>query len=241
MQLRDLYQADCVIVNGENAAGGLGIDAKTADELRNAGADVITLGDHAWQKKDALSLLEAQKSWIIRPANFPAGAPGSGWTIFKTKAGESVAVINLLGRVFMNALVDCPFHTAKQILADHLQDCKVIVCDIHAEATSEKQAMARYLGGQVSLVFGTHTHVQTADELVYPNGTAFISDLGMCGSLDGVIGMEAERAISRFLTGLPHSYEAASGPATLQGVCCEVDSQTGKAIKIERVRYVEDK
>ena len=236
--LREQYQADLVVANGENAAGGLGIDNKTAAELRDCGVDIITLGDHALQKKESLSLLDEEQSWVIRPANLKSDAPGRGWTTFKTAAGDLVGILNVQGRVFMNHLLDCPFSLAKQIISNELKDCKVVLCDFHAEATSEKEAMARYLAGQVSLVVGTHTHVQTADERIFSSGTAFITDLGMCGAIDGVIGMNAERALSRFISAVPSSYEVAAGNPVVQGIFCQVDSLTGKATSIERIRCV---
>jgi len=227
--------ANGVIVNGENAAGGLGLDAKTADEIRAAGASVVTLGDHTWQKKELKVAIESRTSWLIRPGNYPPGAPGNGHTIVSL-GGEKLGVMNLLGRVFINFPLDCPFRTADALLNGPLKECSMIVCDMHAEATSEKLAMARHLDGRVSLVFGTHTHVQTADERILPGGTAFISDLGMCGSQDGVIGMDARVALQRFLTGLPLAYEVAAGEPVLHGIVCEFDPRSGKAISIERIR-----
>jgi metallophosphoesterase (TIGR00282 family) len=229
------YGADAVIINGENAAGGLGLDAKTADDIRASGATVVTLGDHTWQKKELKVAIESRTSWLIRPANYPPGAPGHGFVVV-TVGGQKLGVMNLLGRVFINFPLDCPFRAADALLAGPLKDCKMIVCDMHAEATSEKLAMARHLDGRVSLVFGTHTHVQTADERVLPGGTAFISDLGMCGSQDGIIGMDARVALQRFLTGLPFAYEVAAGEPVLHGVVCEMDPATGKALHIERIR-----
>ncbi len=235
--LRQELRADLVIVNAENAAGGLGPSAETVQEICGYGADLITLGDHTWHKKDFGSFLESNKTFCVRPANYPAGAPGQGFTICNKLATGPVGVINLIGRVFMNSTLDCPFRTVDRLLSEELAECKVIIVDMHAEATSEKVAMGRYLDGRVSLVFGTHTHVQTADQQIFPKGTGFISDLGMCGASSGVIGMKAETAIQRFLSGLPVGYQVAECDAALIcGVICEIDGATGKTLKIERVR-----
>ncbi len=230
--------ADLVVVNGENSAGGLGISQSTAEEIRHSGADVITLGDHTWQKKESHAYINSHSDWIIRPANYPPGAPGRGWTIVQAKNQNQtkIGVFNLLGRVFMNFPLDCPFRTADSLLAEELRDCAVIIGDVHAEATSEKVALGRYLDGRVSLIFGTHTHVQTADESILSGGTAYISDVGMTGCLDGVIGMNAAIATKRFLSGMPLAYEVAEGPGTMQGVLADIDIATGKALSIERVK-----
>ncbi len=235
-RLKEIYNPDLVVVNGENAAGGLGIDLGTYEELKLSGANLITLGDHAWQKKESIPLLNEQGNGLIRPANYPEGAPGRGWTIVSSQAGLKVGVMNLLGRVFLNLFLDCPFKTAERLLERELKDCHLVICDFHGEATSEKEAFARHFDGRLSLVFGTHTHVQTADERILPGGTAFISDLGMCGSQDGVIGMDATKAIARFLTGMPHAYEVAKGEPIVQGIFCEVDDKSRRALKIERIR-----
>lgn len=238
------YCADLLIVNGENAAGGAGINPKIAQELRAAGVDVITLGDHTWERKEINSFLESKPEWCIRPANYPipqAGpsAPGLGVTRVKTKTGVEVGVFNLLGRVFIQGALDCPFQKADQILSNELQGCKIIVLDMHAEATSEKYAMGHYLDGKVSFVFGTHTHVQTADQQILPNRTAFISDLGMCGPKDSVIGVDPEMAIRRFLTGRPFSFDVGKGAVMLSGALCVVDVQSGRAKTIERVQWLD--
>jgi metallophosphoesterase (TIGR00282 family) len=237
--LKSRLAYDLLIVNGENASGGLGLDPKTADEIRALGVDVVTLGDHTWQRKEIMPAMES-RPWLIRPANYPGRGsrptPGRGATVVTTSSkGERVGVFNLLGRVFMNMALDCPFEAAERIVKEDLKDCRVIICDMHAEATSEKLAIARMLDGRVSLVFGTHTHVQTADERLLPGGTAFISDLGMCGSQNGVIGMDAVAALERFRSGLPHPYKVAEGDVRLCGVCCDIDEQ-GTARAIERVQ-----
>lgn len=228
---------DFTIVNGENACGGIGLDLKHAYELRDYGIDVITLGDHTWSKKEIVTLFESNPNWIIRPHNYPDGVPGLGYTTIKNSRGISINVVNLLGRVFMDGLWNCPFKASDQIFEQLSERSNITIFDFHAEATSEKIAFARYVDGRASLVFGTHTHVQTADENVLPGGTAYISDLGMCGSTAGVIGMDAGVAIYRFTSGRPKYYEAAKGDGVLHGIICEIDTNTGKAIKIDRLRY----
>jgi 2',3'-cyclic-nucleotide 2'-phosphodiesterase len=200
---------------------------------------VLTLGDHTWQRKEAKPFIEDNQDWCIRPANYPKGAPGKGWTIFE-KGPLKIGIFNLMGRTFINGALDCPFQTADEILSDPLNGTPVRICDKHAEATSEKFAMARHLDGRVSLQVGTHTHVQTADEQILPEGTAYITDLGMSGSPEGVIGMDAEVALARFRTGMPHAYKIAGGAGFVSGVVCEIDSATGKALSISRVRAGED-
>ncbi len=236
-RLIERLKPDVVVVNGENASGGVGLDPKSADEIRAAGANVVTLGDHTWQRREIRGAMES-RPWIVRPANYPEGAPGSGYTKIKSASGSSVGVFNLLGRVFLNFSLDCPFQVVDKLLEGPLKDCKVIIGDIHAEATSEKIALGRYLDGRVTLLFGTHTHVQTADEQIFAGGTGFISDVGMCGSQNGVIGMHAKVALDRFLTGMPHAYQVAEGMEILHGVWCECDESTGRVSSIERVREV---
>lgn len=232
--LRQELHADMVIVNGENAAGGAGIDISCAEEIFGSGADVITLGDHTFQKREIKEYLKDNAHRIIRPANYSPGAPGEGYTI-RNIGDVKVGVMNLMGRVFMNLLLDCPFQKADELLAGPLGECTIILCDMHCEATSEKIAMGRYLDTRVSGVFGTHTHVQTADEQVLPGGTGYISDLGMSGALSGVIGMDHKVALNRFLTGMPHAYEVAAGEGTLSGALFECDRSTGKALSVSRV------
>ncbi|MBX7139220.1 MAG: TIGR00282 family metallophosphoesterase [Oligoflexia bacterium] len=236
--LKQRHAADLAIVNGENVAGGLGIDVKTAEDLYSFGADILTLGDHTWHKKEFRAFLDSNQERCIRPANYPEGAPGRGWTIAKTRAGVEIGVINLIGRVFFNTPLDCPFRKAEALLDAELANVKVRCIDLHAEATSEKMAMGFYLDGRSSCVFGTHTHVQTADETILAGGTAYISDLGMCGSLDSVIGMDHQSALSRFLGGLPLNYRIGVGRRVLSGIAVTVDSTTGKALRIERIREI---
>lgn len=235
-ELRSKFSPDLIIANGENAAGGTGLDASTAREIFDAGVDVITLGDHTWQKKDLHQVLNEQSDRLVRPANYPAGAPGRGWTVVK-RNGTSIAIFNLIGRVFMNHLVDCPFVKANELLEGPLRETKIRIGDMHSEATSEKIALGRLLDGRVSLLFGTHTHVQTADDTIFPGGMAYISDLGMTGSVDGVIGMDSEVALNRFRTGMPHAYKIAAGDGVICGVAVVIDSDTGKARSIERIRH----
>jgi len=224
---------DFVIANGENAAGGSGITPKLADELLKAKVDAITSGDHIWKRKEMVEALDEYPS-ILRPANYPAGVPGAGANVYKTKSGIAVGVINLVGRVFMDS-VDCPFKKVAEEVEDLKKRAKIIVVDLHAEATSEKIAMGWYLDGQVSAVLGTHTHVQTADERVLPQGTAYITDVGMTGPHDSVIGRKKEQILSRFLTQLPTRFEMAEDDVQLNGAVIDVDEATGKARSIKRI------
>ena len=226
---------DLVIANGENSAGGLGPDPATSRELQSYGVDVLTSGDHAFHKKPMHDFFREEGAWCIRPANFPQTAPGVGWCIVKV-AGVEVGICNVIGRVFIEAPLDCPFKAIDRLLDCELKSCKVRVVDAHAEATSEKIALGLYSDGRSSLVFGTHTHVQTADERITPNGTALITDVGMCGSQSGVIGMNRDAAIKRFIGGVPVPYEVSEGEPGIQGVIVEIDSASGKALSIERVR-----
>jgi len=235
-ELREKHKIDLLVVNGENSSGGVGINPKVAQEIFSCGVDVITLGDHTWRRNEIKQFFEEDNHNCIRPANFPAGAPGKGYTVIESKGRPKTGVMNLMGRVFMNMQLDCPFRAADKILAGPLKDCSVVVCDFHAEATSEKCAMGRHLDGRVTLLFGTHTHVQTADQQILPGGSAYISDLGMCGSADGVIGMDADVALNRFLTGMPSPYKVATGSTLVSGVICDVDNSTGKAVNISLVR-----
>ena len=233
--LRDEFSLDAVVVNGENATGGIGLDSKTAHDLLSLGVNCITLGDHTWSKKDLFPAFEQKANQIVRPANFPDGAPGDGVARITLSNGKTIGIINLIGRVFFNQPLDCPFHKASSLI-ETLSDTDGIIVDFHAEASSEKYAMGRFLDGKVSLIVGTHTHVQTADEQIFPEGTGFISDLGMCGPMDGVIGMDAEVAVQRFLTGLPHSYKPAKGTPWIQGVVATIDTDSKKTVEIVRVR-----
>ena len=231
--LRDERQIDLVVANCENAAGGAGITPSTADDLFRAGVDVLTSGNHVWKKKEAFELLKLDHR-VIRPANYPDGAPGSGSTIVETLSGQKVGVLNVMGRVFMEAL-DCPFRAAERELARLTLVTPVVIVDMHAEATSEKVAMGWFLDGKVSCVFGTHTHIPTADERILPNGTAFITDVGMTGPYDSVIGRRVDQILERFLRQLPMRSEVAEGNVQLRGLIVDVDPKTGKAQSVERI------
>ena len=232
--LREELGLDVVVANCENAAGGAGITPSTADELFRAGVDVLTSGNHVWRKKEAYELLKLDHR-VLRPANYPDTAPGSGSTVVETLSGRKVGILNLQGRVFMEPTTDCPFRTATRELERLRLITPIILVDMHAEATSEKVALGWFLDGRVSCVVGTHTHIQTADERVLPKGTAFISDLGMTGPYDSVIGRRTEQILERFLHGLPMKSDVAEGNVQLRGVWVEIDPVSGKAVRIERV------
>jgi len=225
---------DFTISNGENVAAGSGVTPALADELFSYGVDVITSGDHIWKRREMVAELGSDRR-LLRPANYPIGAPGFGYGVFESGSGVNIAVVNLVGRVFMQA-VECPFRTAKEIV-DKIKDrTRIIIVDMHAEATSEKIALGYYLDGQVSAVLGTHTHIQTSDEKILSGGTAFISDVGMTGPFDGVIGRKKEQIISRFLTQLPVKFEMAEGDIQMHGVILDIDDKTGKALSIKRIQ-----
>jgi 2',3'-cyclic-nucleotide 2'-phosphodiesterase len=231
--LREKYGLDFVIANGENTAGGSGITPEIASELFSYNVDVITLGDHAWRQRKILDGIGDEKR-LLRPANFPVGVPGRGSAVFYLPGGVRVGVINLAGRVFMPPL-DCPFRRVAEEIDEIRGNSDVIVLDFHAEATSEKIAMGWYLDGRVSVVAGTHTHVQTSDERILPKGTAYITDIGMTGPFDSVLGRDVNSVIKRFLTQMPTRFQVASNDIRLCGVIAEVDPETGKAVSIERV------
>ncbi len=232
-KLIDRHAVDLVVANGENAAAGFGLTAEVARDLFDFGVDVLTSGNHIWDKREIYDHLE-NDSRLLRPANYPAGLPGRGAGIFRTAGDIRVGVINLEGRVFMNNL-DCPFRAADALVEELRQQTPVILVDFHAEATSEKVALGHYLDGRVSLVVGTHTHVQTADEQILPGGTAYLTDAGMTGSRDGVIGIRKELSIERFLTQVPVRFEVAKKDPVLCGLVVEIDEVTGRAIAVERV------
>lgn len=237
-ELKRKYHADLVVVNAENAAGGTGPNASSCRELLDVGVDVITLGDHTWKHKDFSKFLSENQNCCIRPGNYPGESSGVGWVKMQ-RNGVNIGVINLIGRVFTGVLVDCPFRLADSWLAGELKDCKVVICDFHAEATSEKATLANYLDGRASLVFGTHTHVQTADERILPKGTAFITDLGMCGPYNSIIGMQTGVATYRMMTGRPSAYELGEGPAIINGAVTKIDGLSGRAISIDRIKDLE--
>jgi metallophosphoesterase (TIGR00282 family) len=231
--LQEDLAVDLTILNCENAADGFGVTPKIAHQFFDWGIDVLTSGNHIWDKKEILSYL-GKNSRLLRPANYPPGNPGHGVTTVKSRSGEEVAVMNLQGRVFMPA-TDDPFRVVDAELAKLPKHVKVIFVDMHCEATSEKVAMGWYLDGRVSAVVGTHTHVPTADETILPGGTAFLTDVGMAGPFNSIIGVVKEDALRRFLTSMPAKFETASQDARLNAVLVDIDSHTGKARSIERI------
>lgn len=224
---------DFVIANGENLAGGSGITESTVVELFSSGVNVMTSGDHIFRKKDGEALLE-KSARILKPANYPAGTPGIGSTVVTVKNGIKVGVLNLIGRVFLKT-VNCPFETAEREVKKLRAETPLIFVDIHAEATSEKVALGWFLDGQVSGVFGTHTHIQTADETILPKGTGYITDLGMCGPYQSVIGREIDQVLKMFLTQMPMRLDVARGDARISGALFETEVETGKTVSIRRV------
>jgi metallophosphoesterase (TIGR00282 family) len=236
-RLAERHEAEFVVANVENAAEGAGVVPKIGDEILAAGVDVMTSGNHIFDKKEVIQYIENQPR-LLRPANYAPDAPGRGLWLGSTASGTQVAVINIQGRVFMPP-TDCPFRTADRLLAEIGSRASVIIVDHHAEATSEKLAMGRYLDGRVSVVVGTHTHVQTADEQVLPGGTGYITDLGMTGPYDSIIGVESQLVITRFVRGLPIRYQTASANPQLHGVVVEIDERTGRAVGIVRLQVKE--
>lgn len=226
---------DLCIANGENSASGFGITPRLAEELFRAGIEVLTGGNHSWDRKEILEYFPHEPR-LLRPANFPNGSPGKGLLVSRAKNGTGYAVLNLQGRTFMTP-IDDPFRMATQQLATLPPETKVVIVDMHAEATSEKQAMGWYLDGKVSAVIGTHTHVATADNRILPNGTAFITDVGMTGPHDSVIGMDKEGVLQRFLDSLPARFSVAEGNVQMNSVLIEVDETTGRARSIERMNF----
>ncbi|ACL59410.1 TIGR00282 family metallophosphoesterase [Methylobacterium nodulans] len=235
--LRERWRLDCVVVNGENAAGGFGITESICDELLDAGADAVTLGNHSFDQREALVFI-ARQPRLVRPANYPPGTPGRGATVVETRAGARVLVVNVMGRIFLDALDD-PFAAADR----ELSACPLgaaadaVIVDVHAEATSEKEAFGYFLDGRATLVVGTHTHVPTADHRILPGGTAYQSDAGMCGDFDSVLGMQKDEPLRRFLQKTPGArLEAATGEGTLCGLAVETDDATGLARRVSAVR-----
>jgi hypothetical protein len=224
---------DFVIANCENGAAGFGVTQKVADELFRYHIDVLTSGNHIWNKKEIVDFIGSYEK-LLRPANYPSSTPGAGSVLVPLKTGECIGVLNLAGRIFMQP-IDCPFVTAKNKVAELREKTNVIIVDMHAEATSEKRALGWYLDGEVSAVLGTHTHVQTADEEILPQGTAYISDVGMTGPFDSVIGIKKEIVIERFLTQMPNKFDLAKDDIRMQGVIITIDAESGKAKSIERI------
>ena len=233
-ELIQTYEPDAIIANGENAAGGLGLTQDTAKELLDLGVTLLTTGNHVWQKKEFYRFLDADCR-TLRPANYPPGAPGKGATTITLPNNIKLGIINLIGRVFM-APLDCPFRVADSLVTELSGECDLIVVDFHAEATSEKIAMGWFLDGRVACIVGTHTHVQTADERILPGGTGYISDLGMTGPINSVLGVKTDIIVERFLSGLPKRFQTASGPTELCGAVVTIDECTGKTKAIERIR-----
>ncbi|MEI8134753.1 MAG: TIGR00282 family metallophosphoesterase [bacterium] len=235
--LAQKHNADAVIVNGENVFDGKALNKKQADELFAAGAQIITSGNHIWERWETRPLLREERR-ILRPLNYPRENGGSGYAIFKTADGTKVGVLNIQGRVFLPP-IDDPFKSAEWAVENIREETPIILVDMHAEASAEKQAMGFFLDGKVSAVVGTHTHVQTADERILPNGTAYITDVGMSGPYDSCVGMRTDIAIKRFMLGTPHKYETATGDLKIAGVVITVEKKTGLALAIERIIFPE--
>lgn len=234
--IRQELKLDMIVANGENAAGGNGITGEIAKDLFGFGVDVITSGNHIWDKKEIIPYIDREPR-LLRPANFPSGTPGKGVGVYDIN-GIKVGIINLSGRVYLPSL-DCPFRAADELINSICQQTNIILVDFHAEATSEKVALSWYLDGRVSAVVGTHTHIQTADERVLPGGTAYITDIGMTGPRNSVIGVKVDLVLQKFTTQMPVRFEVAEGPYQFNAVVIEVDNQTGKAVSIDRIYNVE--
>src|SRR3982750_4041825 len=231
--LKEQHGLDFIVVNGENAAGGRGITGKITIDLLRAGVSVITTGDHVWDQKDILLFIETEPR-LLRPLNYPAGAPGSGSIVLETAKGK-VGVINVQCRTFMQPILENPFRAVDETVAKMRQETRNIVVDVHGETTSEKIAMGRFLDGKVSAVLGTHTHVQTADEQILPDGTAFLCDAGMCGPVTSILGRAVEPILNRFVSNMPAAFPVAPGEVRLHGAVVEIDEKTGRALRITRV------
>jgi hypothetical protein len=232
--LKRKYDLDCIIANVENAAGGSGLTPNLYEKIRRYGVNLMTMGDHVYRRREIIPVLE-KSSYLARPANLPAEAPGKGLIVYESPAGAPIAVVTLLGRLFMKPQADCPFHAVDRTLATLSDKVKMIVVDVHAEATSEKVALGWHLDGRVSLVVGTHTHVQTADERVLPKGTGYISDLGMTGPYDGVLGRCKERVLQSAITAWPTPFRIAQNDIRLCGLFASLDAESGRCLNVERV------
>lgn len=230
--IKKQYNVDFCIVNGENAAEGMGITEKNFNDILQAGADVITMGNHTWGKKDIFKFIEHPR--LIRPANYPEGVPGKGYNIFTCK-NKKIAVINAMGRAEINIMTDNPFLVTQKIVDKIKSMVDIIILDFHAEATAEKKAIGYFLDGKITAMFGTHTHIQTADEQILPNGTAYITDIGMTGPKNSIIGMDKEAALKRFITALPERYKIATGEAILNGTLFKVNDETNKVEELIRI------
>ena len=233
-------QIDLVIANSENIAGGSGITQNLFHKVRSYGVDVVTLGDHTYRKADIIPTLQTSER-VVRPANLAAGAAGRAFTVVTTESGVSVAIFSLLGRIFMNLPADDPFAAADRVLAQLPRHVRVCVCDVHAEATSEKVALGHWMDGRVSFIFGTHTHIPTADAKILEGGSAYISDLGMCGPYDSVLGRRKDRVLKFMTSNMPAPFDVATGDVRMCGAIAEIDSDTGRALSIERVEVAGEK
>lgn len=237
-RLRKKHALDLVIANAENVAGGNGVTKQTAEALFAAGVDVLTNGNHAWDEREALDYIQGEPR-LLRPHNYPPGTPGAGWFVATAAAGQPIGILNLLGNTFMEPRLGCPFRGADAALSSKPDEVKLVFVDIHAEATSEKMALGWYLDGRVSAVIGTHTHVPTADERVLPQGTGYLTDVGMSGCYDSVIGLKTEQSLQRFVHKLPARFEVAEGEGTLCAVLLDLDEANGRCRRIERIRLGE--
>lgn len=225
----------CVICNAENIAGGSGLTPQLYEKIRRYGVNLITLGDHVYRRQEIIPVMEKADD-LVRPANFPPTAPGRTFAVYETPAGPKVAVISVLGRLYMRPMTDCPFRAVDRLLGQLPADVRIVVVDVHAEVTSEKVAMGWHLDGRVSVVYGTHTHIPTADERVLPQGTAYITDLGMTGPYDSILGRRKDRVLRTLLTNTPNPFDVAEDDARLCGIFVRVNSDTGRAVHIERIR-----
>src|SRR6266699_1196498 len=232
-ELKEKHALDFIIVNGENAAGGRGITGKITIELLRAGASVVTTGDHIWDQKEIIQFLDLEPR-LLRTLNYPDGAPGNGSIVLETAKGK-IGVINVQGRTFMQPILENPFRAVQAAVTKMRQETANIIVDVHGETTSEKIALGRFLDGKVSAVIGTHTHVQTADEQIFPGGTAFMCDAGMCGPVNSIIGRSVEPIVQRFMSNLPAQFPVAAGEVRLRGALIEIDETTGRAVRIARV------
>jgi len=232
-ELKERFGLDFVIVNGENAAGGRGITGKITIDLLRAGVSVITTGDHIWDQKDIVAFIDTEPR-LLRPVNYPVGAPGGGWIVLETAKGK-IGVINVQARTFMQPILENPFHAVAAAVEKVREETRAIMVDVHGETTSEKIALGRFLDGKVSAVIGTHTHVQTADEQIFPGGTAFLCDAGMCGPVNSILGRAIEPIMSRFVSNMPIPFPVAAGDVRLRGALIEIDETSGRALQIRRV------
>lgn len=236
-QLKKERDIDLVIVNGENSAGGKGISEKSLDELYHGGADIITSGNHIWDNREVYKFID-REPYLVRPANYPDGAPGKGWCLYPHKS-KNVAVINMSGRAFMPPM-DCPFQKVEDVLHEIGDEADIVILDFHAETTSEKMAMGYYLDGRVQIVVGTHTHIQTSDERILPNGTAYITDLGMTGPWDSILGVDKEIIIKHFTSCMPVRHEVAKGGCVYSALLVEIDNSSNAPVSVERIMIREE-